>query len=390
VYCQTSNKLNKTIRATTAFVVFLLLCQSVHAQQQKGFILRSLDWGYRIVQGDSAKPHKKYIFLVPIVAYRPETRWTAGVSTNYFFRVSKANPDSTRLSFIRLNATYSQERQLHVQPKFEIFSPSNKWFIRGQYIYTDFSEYYWGIGSNMPNSNKEMYGFNMHRSSLRIMRKFSPNMYIGGNINLENMQNISFESRSSLRDGDVIGKNGYRAIGAGLNILFDNREHLYYPLTGWFIEVQQSSYGRALNSTSSFHQIILDARNYQRLWNDNVFALQFFGTWNIGDAPFRMMGTLGNENYFRGYYQGRYRDHHAMSFHAELRKTVWGPLGAVFFGGIGTVSRVASELHKDLKPAAGIGVRFKAIPRERINFRIDYAIGLDGSRTTYITMNEAF
>jgi hypothetical protein len=35
-------------------------------------------------------------------------------------------------------------------------------------------------------------------------------------------------------------------------------------------------------------------------------------------------------------------------------------------------------------------LRVKAIPRERINMRFDYAIGIDGNRAAYISLNEAF
>jgi hemolysin activation/secretion protein len=145
-----------------------------------------------------------------------------------------------------------------------------------------------------------------------------------------------------------------------------------------------------LNNEGNFHQFVLDARHYKQLWKENVFAVQLFGTWNSGNVPFRMMGTLGNENFYRGYYQGRYRDHHAVALQAELRKTVWGPLGMAAFGGVATVARTTTDLFSSIKPALGAGLRFKGIPRERINLRIDYAIGIERSRTVYITVNEAF
>lgn len=370
--------------------VLMLASQLLIAQERKSFINRTLDWGYRIVQGDSAKPYKKYVILVPIVAYRPESKWVVGGSANYFFRTDKDKSESTRLSFFRLNATYSQLQQLHIQPRLEIFTAENKWFIRAQYLYTDFSEYYWGIGGNSRNEDKEMYAFSMHRANLRVMRKFGNSIYAGMNTYFENMENMRFSTNSNLAAGQVAGSNGYRVGGGGFNILFDNREHIYYPLAGSYIEFQQSYFWNTLNNEGNFHQFVLDARHYKQLWKENVLAVQLFGTWNAGNVPFRMMGTLGNENYYRGYYQGRYRDHHAMTLQAELRKTVWGPVGMVVFGGMATVARTTSDLFTSLKLAVGAGVRFKGIPRERINLRIDYAIGIEGSRTAYITVNEAF
>jgi hypothetical protein len=38
----------------------------------------------------------------------------------------------------------------------------------------------------------------------------------------------------------------------------------------------------------------------------------------------------------------------------------------------------------------GIGVRMLAIPREKINMRLDYGRGINGIEGIYITLNEAF
>jgi hypothetical protein len=102
------------------------------------------------------------------------------------------------------------------------------------------------------------------------------------------------------------------------------------------------------------------------------------------------MGTLGNESYFRGYYFGRYRDKHEVSLQAELRKQIWGPLSMVAFGGLGNVASTPEKLNKFIKPMYGLGLRIKAIPREKINFRLDYARGNNGLQAFYVTLNEAF
>ena len=102
------------------------------------------------------------------------------------------------------------------------------------------------------------------------------------------------------------------------------------------------------------------------------------------------MGTLGNESYFRGYYQGRYRDVNAITFQAEWRKHIWGPAGIVLFGGAGNVSANYANLVSHIKPMFGAGLRIMAIPREKINMRFDVAFGSQNSQTFYVTLNEAF
>ena len=121
-----------------------------------------------------------------------------------------------------------------------------------------------------------------------------------------------------------------------------------------------------------------------------MLAIQAFANINSGNIPFRMMGTLGSDSYMRGYYNGRFRDNCAMAFQTELRKTIWGPVSIVAFGGLGTVSQNADGLTSNLKPCYGAGLRIMAIPREKMNIRADYGMGIDGANAFYLTMGEAF
>src|ERR1700754_4395317 len=107
-------------------LVLLMGFVCMHASaQRKNFILRTMDWGYKIVQGDSAKPYKKYYFAVPIVAYRPESKWILGISLAHIFRTQQGD-QITRPSIIRANVSYSQQHQFAFRPFLEIFSKMNR------------------------------------------------------------------------------------------------------------------------------------------------------------------------------------------------------------------------------------------------------------------------
>ncbi len=187
-----------------------------------------------------------------------------------------------------------------------------------------------------------------------------------------------------------MGYDGYNASGAGVTVYYDDRDFVYFPLHGQFVELSHVSYGKALGGTYRFTNITLDARKYIQLWKRNVLALQGFVNLNEGDVPFRMQGVLGSDMYMRGYYRGRYRDKHAMAFQAELRKTVWGPIGVVVFAGGGTVAAQPGKLFNGIKPNMGAGIRFMAIPKEKINISIDYGWGSNGEGALYLGMHEAF
>ncbi len=355
---------------------------------RKPFIPRTIDWSYRIIEGDSVHPRNHLIFPFPILAYKPETRWILGVSLTYIFKAAK---DSiTRPSYIRTNIAYSQNQQFSAIPAFDYFSKANRWNLRGRYAYTTFGEDYYGIGKDAPVSNKEFYSFRMHKANLKAATLLIPRLYAGLQYNFEKMYNVETVAGGLMQTTQPSGYNGYTASGLGFTMYYDNRDHVYFPHRGFLVELSNVFYEKALGSQYNFTNVTLDARNYIHLWKDNVLALQGFINMNEGDIPFRMEGVIGNEMFMRGYYNGRYRDHYAMAFQAELRKTLWGPFGMVAFAGGGTVSNTRDGLFSGIKPNMGLGLRVKAIPSQRLNVRFDYGWGADGNTAAYITMHEAF
>ncbi|MES2778649.1 MAG: BamA/TamA family outer membrane protein [Bacteroidota bacterium] len=382
------------VKNITLCVVLLFIFQNASSQSdtskhiRKPFILRTIDWGYRIIEGDSAHPRKRYILPFPIVVYKPETRWVLGVSVTNIFHASK---DSiTRPSYVRLNVAYSQEKQFSIRPSIEYFSKDNKINIRGLYNYTNFSENFWGIGKNTPTSNKELYSFRQHKAYLKVAYQARPHLFVGAQYGMENLYHVNKVSGGLLETSNLNGSNGYFVSGLGATIYYDNRDHVYNPFKGQMIELSNEFYGKVFGSEYNFLNITLDARKYIHLWKENVLALQGFVNVNDGNIPFRMMGVIGNDVFMRGYYNGRFRDNHAMAFQAELRKHIWGPIGCVLFAGGGTVAHVQSDLFSGIKPNYGLGLRVKVVRKERLNARIDYGFGANGISALYIGLSEAF
>jgi hypothetical protein len=383
------NHLNTTAKNILCFFVLIFLTGIVRAQEpEKNFVLRTLDWGYRIVEGDSAHPRKNLFLPIPILAYKPETRWIVGVSLNTIFRISK---DSiTRPTGIRVNVSYSQNKQFAFIPEWNLFTKYNKWNFRGKYTFTNFGENYYGIGADAPKTNKEFYSFDMHRLNVKAAYKILPKLYVGAQYNFERMYHVQADSMGLLNTSKPLGYDGYQSGGAGLILYYDDRDYVYFPHHGQIIELSHVSYLKSLGGNYAFTNITLDARKYIHLWKENVLALQGFVNMNEGDIPFRMQGVLGSDMFMRGYYNGRYRDKHAMAFQAELRKKVWGPIGVVVFAGGGTVANNKWDLFSGIKPNLGVGLRFLAIPKEKVNILLDYGWGSDGNSALYIGMNEAF
>jgi len=92
----------------------------------------------------------------------------------------------------------------------------------------------------------------------------------------------------------------------------------------------------------------------------------------------------------RGYYDGRYRDKSAIAYQTEYRTMFLKRWGAVAFANIGSVYSDIDEIElKDFKASFGIGGRFLLIPEDKINLRLDLAMG-NNSFGFYFIIEEAF
>lgn len=365
---------------------FFLLLSSGRAQKNKLEIFT--DKVYKIIEGDSANPKKKYWFVLPIWGLAPETGWRLGLSLGIIFKVE--HDSITRPSLLRFNTQFTQYHQLSVRPTVDIFFGQNKYNLKAQFIYNNFNENYWGIGNKASEVSKENYDFKLHRLNAKLTRQVVKNLYTGFQFQYDRLFDLSFKSSSITPNSGVLGINGFTALGLGFSMAYDNRDHIYYPVHGAYIEVSNLWYNKSLLGNYSFNNLIIDARKYVCLWKKNVLAIQAYGNFNSGEVPYRLMGTMGNDMIMRGYYNGRFRDHLMSAAQVEMRKTIWGPLGMTVFAGGGQVGRDAKDLLSSIKPNYGIGFRCMMVRKEHINIRMDMGFGEGKIKGVYFTMGEAF
>lgn len=88
----------------------------------------------------------------------------------------------------------------------------------------------------------------------------------------------------------------------------------------------------------------------------------------------------------RGFFEGKYRDLHAMVYQTEYRLPVYRNLGMVAFASAGQVaSTVPGFSFRRFKYGGGIGFRYK-LNDEGLNIRLDFGIG--DQRAFYFGLNE--
>jgi len=121
-----------------------------------------------------------------------------------------------------------------------------------------------------------------------------------------------------------------------------------------------------------------------------TLAYRFYGRVTAGRVPLYDLAYFGAHNDLRGYAAGEFVDKMMFATQLEFRWRFWKCWGMVAFGGVGKVGQDLHDLDlRELLPSAGVGLRFMASEKERVNLSIDYARGREGD-AVYFYIREAF
>lgn len=336
-------------------------------------------------------PKKDGLFLFPLLYYTPDTRFAAGAVGVYYFNTAKEKSDKdTRLSFVKLLADYTQNRQLDLWSSWNIFTDQEKYLFKGEVRYRNFPDRFYGIGNNTSLSQEEFYAYDLFSFKLLAMKQVYRKIFVGLDYHLTQEYNFKLQEDGILTNGNIIGYNGGLGSGVGLVTTYDTRDNVVNAYSGMLLQVSSYHYNEAFGGDFSFTSINLIFNKYWEFKKDHVLALNTMVNLNYGGVPFLDMAKVGGSDMLRGYAENRFRDHHFSGLQLEYRFPVWWRFGMVVFGGVGDVYRSPNDLSlNNLKYSFGAGLRFSINTKERLNLRFDYGFGRKNS-AFYIMLTEAF
>jgi len=177
--------------------------------------------------------------------------------------------------------------------------------------------------------------------------------------------------------------------GLGLAAEYDSRDSEYGPHKGVYAQGQLLWNGDILGSDFEYAKFTGAVNGYHGVgkgvlaWRGSLCA--------SGDgAPFYDLCMYGQSNDLRGYESGQYRDKALWAVQAEYRRPLFWRFGGVVFAGVGGIAPGIDRLgDSTVLPAAGVGLRFAASKKYRINMSLDAAWGQDSS-AVYFYIGEAF
>lgn len=327
--------------------------------------------------------------IVPIVFFLPETSLGFGATGISTFKKSN-HTDITRPSQLLYSAIYTLKNQLLLFAPFEFYGNSNNTRIKGELGYYQYFYNYHGIGINTSKNDLENYSVNFPRLEANYSKRLYSNFYLGAGFNFDQFDIVKTEDAGLLETEKPIGFEGGRKANFVALAFFDNRDTLFAPNSGHYLEVKfQHSMPQWL-SDFVYSRIDIDYRFYQKLSNKTVLASNIYWATATKQAPFFDLPYISTPNRARGYDDRRFINYDLLNIQTELRFPLYKRFsGASFISLSDLPERTLDFFSKSPEISYGLGFRFELNKDSKARLRLDIAKSRD-SFNFYFTVNEAF
>ena len=339
---------------------------------------------------DSKSPEQPKFLMYPTLAFSPETSWEIGFSALELYYAKKDT--NNRLSEIQSFNFFTLNKQYGSWVEHFLYSDKDQWFFLGKLKLQRFPLQYYGIGIGAKAENEQLVNSDYIAVRERVLHKIANNFFGGIEFDFQKMSKVQF-AENELSLTRPIGYQGSKNIGLGTGLVFDSRHNALNVRHGLFAELAYLKYSPNFGSDFNFSTVSTDVRWYKTVAKNQVLALQFFGQFVNGTAPFNQLALLGGESLMRGYYYGRFRDKKLMAAQVEYRFLPFpfsNRFGAAVFFSTGTVFPQFSDFQTNkLLPSGGFGLRYLVFPKKDIFLRFDVGFTKEGP-AFYIFNGESF
>lgn len=345
-------------------VIFLIITQNLLFSQESASTTAS-------DQKDSTKvsfwkKHNVKFAGIPMINYDPSFEWNLAALGNAFFRVTPSDTISP-LSMAGAIVGYTTNGTWY-------------WSLYTK-MYLDEDNYRATIGFGDASVNFQYYDelhqayipFNSFNDLLllELQRRVYKRWYLG----------LRFVNRKVKTSYEVEGQTGDPTRQNISNFTFitshDTRDFIYNPYHGDYMNFKVKFFRDQWGSDYNFTQYEFDYTKFFYISDTRVIAGRVTALVATGDVPFEGQYVIGREN-IRGYTTGKYRGDQAYDIQAEYRWNFYKKWGMVAFGAVATAVDSLEEVRfEDLLPGVGVGIRYMAVPSEKINIGIDVAVGKD-------------
>lgn len=343
-------------------------------------LLSVIMFNYVIAQdvSDSTKTVKKHrAAIIPMINYNNTIGTIFGTIGQMFYKI---NPQDTisPTSSTGILGIYTTNNSYMVAVYQQLYLDEDNWRIIAALGLGNFNFQCWVGGAGRFVN----YGTGANFALLRVEKKVYKELYFG----VEGMLN---KSELGFDLPDWIPEQ-YRSTKSNLNYLgylidYDKREHQMTPYEGYNIAFKNTYYREWMNSTADFQVFDFTYNHFFQIKNErNILATRVKAVIATGDVPFQGQTVVGSGDDLRGYSNGKFRNDELYAIQAEYRWRFYKKFGMVGFAGVASSVKNFDDIFStEVLPAAGVGIRYMMIAKERINIGIDVAKGKDDWGLTF-------
>ena len=334
------------------------------------------------------KAGKPSFVAVPLPNSNPTIGTGLGAAALLFFRPSRSDEVSPS-STAGLGGIYFDTKSWAVAGGVRLNLREDRWRVTAAVAGADLRYDLYGTGadSSSPAVGVRQSTFGgLLQAQVRLFGR----IYAGARYVLAQVKTDLETGGTRFPSGILPNETDLRVAALGPVFTFDSRDNQFFPLRGWAVDVRSDFYGRDLGSEYGFEKYELNVRAFFPVRGKDALAAQAYACGIGGRAPFFLECLYGSAGVLRGYPVGKYYDETMFGVQVEYRWHVFPRWVAAGFAGIGGVAPTfGSYSSESLLPAAGVGVRWIAEPKEKATLRFDYAWGKDRG-AFYLGIGEAF
>ncbi len=339
-------------------------------------------------QQDTLKKEKKITYTaLPIAFYLPETGFAFGGMGSVAFRF-KGEPKNSRPSQIILGTAYTLKKQLLIYSPYQFYFKNEKNRILGEAGYYRYFFNFYGIGPNSRKEHKEIYRVNFPRFYNRYIRNIKGAHFGGIGFKFDYFDIVEIAENGIINQNELIGREGGSMWMTSLSYIFDNRDHLFFPTKGFFIDFNIDTSIDGFISPHTFSKSTLDARGYHAVGKKMVLAHQFYLSYATNTTPFYYLPYVSaSPGLARGFPDRRYTDYFIGHWQSELRYPIFKRFNGTVFTGLSHIGD--DPTNNAFKISGGLGLRYELNKKEKTRIRLDVGFNTEGFNF-YLTFNEAF
>jgi outer membrane protein assembly factor BamA len=316
---------------------------------------------------------------MPMINYDPAFGWNFAAMGMLFFPISQKDTISP-LSTAGGVIGYTSNKSRYAVLFSKLYLAEDKWRATLAYgrASVNFQFFMDVPGGGTFIDFNTLYDFGY----VELQRRIIPTWYLGGRFLL--MRTNTAIDIPENETEDLTNMNNI-----GFVLVKDSRDNIYNPSTGTNMNLKTGHYRSFLGSDYKFDNYEFDYNKFFKIDDQRVLVARLAMNIATGDVPFEGQNIVGQDD-IRGYTDGKHRADQVYALQSEYRWNIYKKWGMVAFAGVAAAVDSPSELSfSGLLPGAGVGIRYMAVPSEKINVGIDVAIGKE-DWGIYFRIGEAF